>query len=75
MIFDKVKEVIKEEFDVEDVTMDTVIREDLGADSIGLVEFVMALEDEFDIEIDDSKLDEIVTVSDIVSYIENNKRG
>lgn len=75
MIFDKVKEVIKEEFDVEDVTMDTVIREDLGADSIGLVELVMALEDEFDIEIDDSKLDEIVTVSDIVSYIENNKRG
>lgn len=75
MIFDKVKEVIKEEFDVEDVTMDTVIREDLGADSIGLVELVMALEDEFDVEIDDSKLDEIVTVSDIVSYIENNKRG
>lgn len=75
MIFDKVKEVIKEEFDVEDVTMDTVIREDLGADSIGLVELVMALEDEFDIEIDDSKLDEIVTVSDIVSYIENSKRG
>ena len=75
MNFDKVKEVIKEEFDVEDVTMNTVIREDLGADSIGLVELVMALEDEFDIEIDDSKLDEIVTVSDIVSYIENNKRG
>lgn len=75
MIFDKVKEVIKEEFDVEDVTMDTVLREDLGADSIGLVELVMALEDEFDVEIDDSKLDEIVTVSDVVSYIENSKRG
>ena len=75
MIFDKVAEVIKEEFGVEDVSMDTVIREDLGADSIGLVELVMALEDEFDIEIDDSKLDEIITVSDIVSYIENNKRG
>lgn len=75
MIFDKVKEVIKEEFDVEDVTMDTVLREDLGADSIGLVELVMALEDEFDVEIDDSKLDEIVTISDVVSYIENSKRG
>lgn len=75
MIFDKVKEVIKEEFDVEEVSMDTVLREDLGADSIGLVELVMALEDEFDIEIDDSKLDEIITVSDVVSYIENNKRG
>ncbi|MEJ8751071.1 acyl carrier protein [Lagierella sp. ICN-221743] len=75
MIFDKVVEVIKEEFGVEDVSMDTVIREDLGADSIGLVELVMALEDEFDIEIDDSKLDEIITVSDVVSYIENNKRG
>lgn len=72
MIFDKVAEVIKEEFGVEDVSMDTVIREDLGADSIGLVELVMALEDEFDIEIDDSKLDEIITVSDVVSYIENN---
>lgn len=75
MIFDKVAEVIKEEFGVEDVSMDTVIREDLGADSIGLVELVMALEDEFDIEIDDSKLDEIITVSDIVSYIESSKRG
>ncbi len=72
MIFDKVAEVIKEEFGVEDVSMDTVIREDLGADSIGLVELVMALEDEFDIEIDDSKLDEIITVSDVVSYIEKN---
>lgn len=75
MIFDKVSEVIREEFDVENVNMDTVIREDLGADSIGLVELVMALEDEFDIEIDDSKLDDIITVSDIVSYIESSKRG
>ena len=75
MIFDKVSEVIKEEFDVENVNMDTVIREDLGADSIGLVELVMALEDEFDIEIDDSNLDDIITVSDIVSYIESSKRG
>lgn len=75
MIFDKVSEVIKEEFDVENVNMDTVIREDLGADSIGLVELVMALEDEFNIEIDDSKLDDIITVSDIVSYIESSKRG
>lgn len=75
MIFDKVAEVIKDEFGVDDVSMDTVIREDLGADSIGLVELVMALEDEFDIEIDDSKLDEIITVSDVVTYIENNKRG
>lgn len=75
MIFDKVSEVIREEFDVENVNMDTVIREDLGADSIGLVELVMALEDEFNIEIDDSKLDEIITVSDIVSYIESSKRG
>ncbi|WP_237036416.1 acyl carrier protein [Mediannikoviicoccus vaginalis] len=72
MIFDKVAEVIKEEFGVENVSMDTVIREDLGADSIGLVELVMALEDEFNIEIDDSKLDEIITVSDVVTYIENN---
>ena len=75
MIFDKVSEVIKEEFDVENVNMDTVIREELGADSIGLVELVMALEDEFDIEIDDSNLDDIITVSDIVSYIESSKRG
>ena len=75
MIFDKVAEVIKDEFGVDDVSMGTVIREDLGADSIGLVELVMALEDEFDIEIDDSKLDEIITVTDVVTYIENNKRG
>ncbi|WP_300408226.1 acyl carrier protein [Lagierella sp.] len=75
MIFDKVAEIIKEQYGVENVTMSTVIREDLGADSIGLIELVMALEDEFDIEIDDSQLDRIITVWDIVSNIEEIKRG
>lgn len=75
MIFEKVSKIIKDEFDVENIEMDTIIREDLGADSIGLIELVMALEDEFDIEIDDSQLDNIITVGDIVKNIEELKRG
>ncbi len=75
MIFDKVETIIKEQYGVENVDMSTVIREDLGADSIGLIELVMALEDEFDIEIDDSQLDKIITVGDIVENIEEIKRG
>ena len=73
MVYDKVVELIKEEFEVEEVTENTSLRDDLGTDSIGLLELVMAIEEEFDIEIEDANLDEIKTVKDIVNNIEKIK--
>lgn len=74
MIFEKVREIICEQFDMEEeqVTMDSVIREDLGADSLDLVDLVMSFEDEFKIEVPDEVIEEIRTVGDIVKYIEEN---
>lgn len=74
MIYDKVVDIIKEEFKVDNISENTIIREDLGTDSIGLLELVMAIEDEFDIEISDENLDNIVTVKDIVDNIEKLKK-
>ena len=74
MIFEKVREIICEQFVLEEdaVTMDTVIREDLGADSLDLVDLVMSFEDEFKIEVPDDVIENIRTVGDIVKYIEEN---
>ena len=74
MIFEKVREIICEQFELEEdaVTMDTVIREDLGADSLDLVDLVMSFEDEFKIEVPDDVIENIRTVGDIVKYIEEN---
>ncbi|WP_099203279.1 phosphopantetheine-binding protein [Miniphocaeibacter massiliensis] len=73
MVYDKVIEIIKEEFDVDEVNENTLLREDLGTDSIGLLELVMAIEEEFDIEIEDANLDDIKTVKDVVDSIEKIK--
>ncbi|MDY2712490.1 MAG: acyl carrier protein [Candidatus Faecivivens sp.] len=74
MIFDKVKEILVDQLDVEDekVTMEASIIDDLGADSLDLVDLVMSLEEEFDVEIPDEQVENIKTVSDIVKYIEDN---
>jgi acyl carrier protein len=73
-MFEKVRAIICEqlELDEEVVTMDAILLEDLGADSIDLVDLVMTFEDEFDIEISDEALESIKTVGDIVKYIEEN---
>ena len=65
MVLEKVKAILSEQFDVEEdtITPDTSITEDLGADSI---------EDEFEIEIPDGEVENIKTVGELVSYIENN---
>lgn len=75
MTFDKVKEIIIENLGVngEDVKPEAKLIEDLEADSLDAVEVSMALEDEFDIEIDDDAFAGLSTVQDIVNYIENNK--
>jgi acyl carrier protein len=74
MIFEKVKEIIVEQLGVEedDVTMESSFIDDLGADSLDVVELIMALEEEFDLEIPDSEAEKILTVSDVVGYIKNN---
>ena len=74
MIFDKVKEILVDQLDVEEekVTMEASIVDDLGADSLDLVDMVMSLEEEFDVEIPDDQVENIKTVGDIVKYIEEH---
>jgi len=74
-ILDEVKEVVCEQLDVEadNVNADSKFVEDLGADSLDVVELVMALEEKFDLEIPDEEAEKIQTVADAVKYIEDNK--
>lgn len=74
MEFEKVKEIIVDSLscDEDAVTLDANLKEDLDADSLDAVELIMAVEEEFDIEIPDEKATEIKTVQDIVDYIKAN---
>lgn len=73
MVFDKIKDIIVEQLDVEEdaVTMEASITEDLGADSLDVVDLVMSIEESLDVEIPDEEVENIKTVGDIVKYIEN----
>ena len=73
MVFDKVRDIIVEQLDVEEdaVTMEASITDDLGADSLDVVDLVMSIEESFDVEIPDEEVENIKTVGDIVKYIEN----
>lgn len=71
-IFAKVKEVIGEQLgikDLDEITMETTFIDDLGADSLDIVELIMALEEEFDIEVPEIEAEKIVSVGDVVTYI------
>lgn len=70
-IFNKIKDLIAENFDVDanKITMDTKFKDDLDADSIDLVEFILQLEDEFGAEIPDEDAEKITTVGDAVKYV------
>lgn len=74
MVFEKVKAILSEQFDVEEdsITLDTSIADDLGADSLDVVDLIMSIEDEFEIEIPDGEVDNIRTVGELVKYIEGN---
>ena len=74
MIFEKVKSIIVDQLDVDEekVTMAANIQDDLGADSLDIVDLVMSFEDEFDMEIPDDQVENIKTVGDVVKYIEEN---
>ena len=75
MTFDKVKEIIVDTLscDEEKVTLEAVLTDDLGADSLDAVELNMALEEAFEISIPDEELANFKSVKDIVTYIDNNK--
>ena len=74
MVFDKLKEIIVEQLGVEEdvVTTEANIQEDLGADSLDIVDLIQTIEDEYDLSIPDEAVEEIKTVNDIVNYIEKN---
>ena len=73
-VFEKVKAIIINQLGVADtaVTMEASFIDDLGADSLDIVELVMAIEEEFDIEIPDSDAEKVVSVGDVVEYIKEN---
>ena len=75
MIFEKVCEIISEQLGVDpkDITMESGFIEKLGADSLDIVELIMAFEEEFGIEIPDSAAEKIKTVQDVVTFIDQNK--
>ena len=74
---DRVKEIIAEQLGVDgdQVTDNASFTDDLGADSLDTVELVMALEEEFDLEIPDEDAEKIVTVGDAIKYLQANRDG
>lgn len=75
MVFEKIRKILCEQLDLEedDVTLESNIAEDLGGDSMDVVDLIMSIEDEFGIEVPDEEVENIKTVGDIVNYIENVK--
>lgn len=74
MILERIKEIVVIQFNVEskDVNLDTSFRDDLNADSLDLVELIMALEDEFGLEIEDEEVEAIKTIGDVIDYLNKN---
>ncbi len=74
MAYEKVKDIIVEQLgvDPEKVTLEASFIDDLGADSLDIVELIMALEEEFDLEIPDEEAEKVTTVGDVVEYIKKN---
>jgi len=72
MVFEKVRNIICEqlELDESEVTMDSSIIDDLGADSLDVVDMLMSIESEFDVEILDEEIENIKVIADLVKYIE-----
>ncbi len=74
MVFDKIKEIVVEQLvldNADDIKMGTSMIDDLDADSLDAVEVIMAIEDEFDIEIDDEDAEGFKSIGDIVNYVKS----
>lgn len=75
-MFEKIKEIIIDQLSLDPSTsieMDTDLRDDLNADSLDAVEIIMTIEEDFDIKVQDEDIEDIRTIGDIISYIENNE--
>jgi len=75
-MFNTIQSIISEQLgitDLERITLETNLEEDLGADSLDAVEIIMAVEDEFDVEIPDNIAEELKVISEIVTYLESVK--
>ena len=74
MVFEKVKAILSEQFDVEEdsITAETTLADDLGADSLDVVDLLMSIEDEFEVEIPDEEVENIKTVGALVEDIEGH---
>ncbi len=75
MVLEKVKAILSEQFDVEEdtITPETNIADDLGADSLDVVDLLMSVEDEFEIEVPDEEVENLKTVGELVKYIEDHQ--
>lgn len=74
MVFEKMKQILADQLDadIDSITLETDIQDDLGADSLDVVEMLMSIEDEFEIEIPDEKIEGLKTVGQVVEYIQEN---
>ena len=74
MVFEKIREIIAEQTgkDVEEITLETNVKEDLDADSLDLFQIINVIEDEFDVSVEDPE--SIVTVQDAVDFVEKNQK-
>lgn len=75
MVFEKVVQILAEQLSVDPdkITMDSMIEDDLDADSLDAIDIVMSIEDEFGIEVPDEAITDMKSVGDIVNFIENNQ--
>ena len=73
--FEKIRACLAEQLDIEpdEITMDSNILDDFGADSLDLVDLVMALEDEFEVEVPDDAIENLRTVGDVVKFVDSHK--
>ncbi|MCH5353657.1 MAG: acyl carrier protein [Acutalibacter sp.] len=76
MVLEKIKEILSEQFDTEEdaITTETNLQDDLGADSLDVVDLLMSIEDEFEVEIPDEEVENIKTVGALVEYIEKHSK-
>ena len=74
MILEKIKAILAEQLNIDEaeITMESSLTDDLGATSLDLAEFIMTLEEDFDLRVPDEEIDNIKTIGDVVKYIEEN---
>jgi acyl carrier protein len=75
IMFEEIKTIVADNLGVDEdsITMETSFKEDLNADSLDLFEMVMALEENYGVEIPSEDLEQLLTVADVINYIENHK--